>query len=168
MKRSGDMEGALRRNQIREAMDPRSVGPLSEQGIILRWLGRYDEAEAAEDRALALTPLSGNRWWRKTATYWYRGDLDGAREVIAAMPGSLARDRLALEQITARLSGQKDEALAQARALPSEGRQEQEGTVPKSFLVGQALYDLGDSAARAPSSIPRGCGWRNSLWNARS
>jgi serine/threonine-protein kinase len=73
----------LRRSQ---SLDPRSASTAFVLGTALLWLRRYDEAMVETDRALALAPSALNTVENKAMIHLARGDMAGARTVLASLP----------------------------------------------------------------------------------
>jgi TolB-like protein len=77
-----------------EALDPRSVRPPRLLGRTYLWLRRYEEAEAEARRAASLDPRSISILQLNAMVQLARGDLAGARRIIAAASPEIARTDL--------------------------------------------------------------------------
>jgi serine/threonine-protein kinase len=79
-------EAHLRQSQ---SLDPRSASTADALGSVLLWLRRYDEALTTIDLAVALEP-SALQWLEdKTTVLLARGDLAGARALVAQPPAGV-------------------------------------------------------------------------------
>jgi eukaryotic-like serine/threonine-protein kinase len=68
------------------SLDPRRVGTLGSLGDALMWLRRYDEAQREMDAALALDPANAGQIQQIAMLRLARGDLPGARALMAEPP----------------------------------------------------------------------------------
>jgi tetratricopeptide (TPR) repeat protein len=82
----GRAEQALALLRQAEVLDPRSVETARFMVSVLVWLGRYTEALAAADRALALAPGNLALVHAKVLVHLSQGDLPGARAVLRSVP----------------------------------------------------------------------------------
>jgi serine/threonine-protein kinase len=71
------------------SLDPRRVGTLGSLGDALLWLRRYDEALREMDAALAIDPANVGQIQQKAMVLLARGDLPGARALLAQPPESV-------------------------------------------------------------------------------
>ena len=71
------------------SLDPRSAITADELGSTLLWLRRYDEALQAVDQALAVEPASLPAVQHKAMVFLGRGDLEGARALLAEPPAGV-------------------------------------------------------------------------------
>jgi TolB-like protein/tetratricopeptide (TPR) repeat protein len=71
------------------SLDPRAPGTADVLADALLWLRRYDEALAANDAALALQPSNLGVIEGRAMIALARGDLDGARKVLAQPPAGV-------------------------------------------------------------------------------
>ncbi len=78
------------------AIDPRSVVVWRSLARVLAALGRYADARAAADRALALAPTNGESAVARLEVELAAGDTAGARTVLAAMLREMPPGRAAL------------------------------------------------------------------------
>jgi len=85
----GRWESALEHFGQASKVDPRSVDNARRYARALVFLRRYDEALPACDRAIALAPTATQLHQTKAMVYLGRGDLEGARQVMRAMPSSV-------------------------------------------------------------------------------
>jgi serine/threonine-protein kinase len=83
---SGKWEEAVEHLRRSQSLDPRSATTADALGQMLIWLRRYDEAQQAIDRSLAVNPYSLQTLEDKAMMFLARGDLDGARAVLAEPP----------------------------------------------------------------------------------
>lgn len=67
------------------ALDPRSANAARRLAVALIYLRRYDPADSASDRALALAPTNPRTVEQKALITLARGDLGGARAIIRAV-----------------------------------------------------------------------------------
>lgn len=81
----------IRRAQI---LDPRSVSISSRIATTALWLRNYPEAQEAADRAVALAPTSLTTLQNRAMIALARGDLPGARAIIAESPAGINQDAL--------------------------------------------------------------------------
>jgi serine/threonine-protein kinase len=86
---AGRWEESLASLRQATAVDPRSVPTARRLALTLLWLRRYPEAEAAADRAVALSPLAPNTLEMKAMVRLAQGDLEGARTVIREAPAEM-------------------------------------------------------------------------------
>jgi len=86
---AGRWEESLASLRQAGAIDPRSVPTARRLALTLLWLRRYPEADAAADRAIALSPLAPNSLEMKTMVRLAQGDLEGARAVIRSAPAEM-------------------------------------------------------------------------------
>jgi TolB-like protein/Flp pilus assembly protein TadD len=86
---AGKWEQAVESFRRSRSLDPRSPNTADALGQTLLWLRRYDEALEAIDHAVALEPSSLQ--WRedKAMVFAARGDLEGARAVLAQPPSEV-------------------------------------------------------------------------------
>jgi TolB-like protein/Flp pilus assembly protein TadD len=82
----GRWEAALAHFTRAEALDPRSVNTARRRALTLLWLRRYPEAQAANDRALALAPANLGIIDNRAMVPLAQGDLPGARAVLQRAP----------------------------------------------------------------------------------
>jgi tetratricopeptide (TPR) repeat protein len=75
-------------------LDPRSVGTLDALMRLYRDLRRYPDALAVGNEALALAPGEVNLIQVMAMIHLGQGDLEGARQVIKSIPGTLAEPEL--------------------------------------------------------------------------
>jgi eukaryotic-like serine/threonine-protein kinase len=80
----GRWEAALQHFARAAALDPRSAITARRTAFALLWLRRYPEAQAANDRALALAPTNLAIIEQKAMVALAQGDLTGARAVVRA------------------------------------------------------------------------------------
>jgi eukaryotic-like serine/threonine-protein kinase len=83
---SGKWEEAVEHLRRSQSLDPRSATTADALGSMLIWLRRYDEAQQALDRSLAVAPSSLQTLEDKAMMFLARGDLDRARAVLAEPP----------------------------------------------------------------------------------
>ena len=82
----GHWDAAVEHFRRSLSLEPRSAGTLSTLADALLWLRRYDEADSAMDAAIALRPASISFAQSKAMIRLGRGDLAGARAVLAQPP----------------------------------------------------------------------------------
>jgi serine/threonine protein kinase/tetratricopeptide (TPR) repeat protein len=82
----GRWEAAVEHFRQAERLDPRSVETQWRLGETVLWLRRYQEAQEAFDRGLALAPATLVLIEYKAMTFLTEGDLAGARAVFHAAP----------------------------------------------------------------------------------
>ncbi len=86
-RRLGRWDDALRSLERAQALNPRGVAPVLELGISLRYLRRYDEADAYFDRVLELDPSNERVRFYKARLFVLRdGDITGLREALERLP----------------------------------------------------------------------------------
>jgi serine/threonine-protein kinase len=83
---SSQWERAVEHFRRSQTLDPRSGLTSDALGQALLWLRRYPEAQEAMDRALAAEPSSLQALEDKAMLFLARGDLDGARAILAEPP----------------------------------------------------------------------------------
>jgi tetratricopeptide (TPR) repeat protein len=83
---SGRWEQAVKHLQQSQSLDPRSANTGDALGQTLLFLRRYDGALPALDRALDLEPAALQTIESKAMVFLARGDLGGARAVLAEPP----------------------------------------------------------------------------------
>ena len=83
---SSQWERAVEHFRRSQSLDPRSALTSDALGQTLLWLRRYDEALEAFDRSLAVEPSSLQTVEDKAMVHLARGDLDGARAILAEPP----------------------------------------------------------------------------------
>lgn len=91
----GRDSAALAHLQQAQTLDPRSVATARGLARLLLWLRRYPAALDATNRGLALAPNNLALFENKVMVYLARGDLAGARGVVASAPKSVDRVELA-------------------------------------------------------------------------
>ncbi|HYC30775.1 MAG TPA: protein kinase [Gemmatimonadales bacterium] len=82
----GRWDDALKHLRRAEALDPRSATTADRLARTLNWLRQHQEAEAVADRSLALEPSSAPAFQAKVMARLGRGDLEGARAALRAVP----------------------------------------------------------------------------------
>ncbi len=82
----GRWEAALARYERAAALDPRSALVARRHSYVLLMLRRYAEADAANDRAVALAPADMAIFHQKVMTAVAQGDLSEARRRLRAAP----------------------------------------------------------------------------------
>jgi eukaryotic-like serine/threonine-protein kinase len=82
----GRWEAAVDHLRRAQSLDPRSAPTAAALTSGLSWLRRYDEAMTVADQALALAPSDPQQVEQKAMIYLGRGDLAGARGVLATPP----------------------------------------------------------------------------------
>jgi serine/threonine-protein kinase len=90
----GRWDEAVAKLERARRLDPRSVGTAGSFHSALAMLRRYDEALAAGNDALALNPGNINAIQTQAMIHLARGDLNAARAVIKAAPGSMGQPAL--------------------------------------------------------------------------
>jgi serine/threonine-protein kinase len=85
----GRWESAVEHLRRARTLDPRSATVADALAGILLWLRRYDEAAEAEDAALALQPSNLSMVENRAMIYLARGDLAGARTLLAQPPSGV-------------------------------------------------------------------------------
>lgn len=90
----GQWTDALATLSRAEALDPRSVSTANRLGGTLLWLRQYPKAQELFDRAVALAPSNLTALQNRAMVDLARGDLVGARAVIAETPNTVDRDAL--------------------------------------------------------------------------
>jgi serine/threonine-protein kinase len=83
---AGQWEQAVEHLRQSQSLDPRSASTAEALGLTLLWLRRYDEAAQALEHGLALEPSSLQALEDRAMVSLARGDLDGARALVAAPP----------------------------------------------------------------------------------
>jgi tetratricopeptide (TPR) repeat protein len=83
---SGKWEEAVEHLRQSQSLDPRSANTAEALGHTLFWLRRYDEALQALDHGLTVEPSSLQTIEDKAMVFLARGDLGGARAVLAEAP----------------------------------------------------------------------------------
>jgi tetratricopeptide (TPR) repeat protein len=83
---TGQWDEALRMLREAQRADPRSLLTARRLTTVLLWLRRHAEALEAADRALALAPGTIELLQNKAMVFLARGDLPGARSVLATAP----------------------------------------------------------------------------------
>jgi TolB-like protein/cytochrome c-type biogenesis protein CcmH/NrfG len=86
---AGKWDQAVERLKRSRSLDPRSPTTADALGQTLLWLRRYDEALEALDHSLALEPSSLQSMEDKAMVFVARGDLEGARAVLAQPPAGV-------------------------------------------------------------------------------
>ncbi len=152
-RRQGDLSRCIAGLQRAMGLDPRNSVLPREVGNTYTALRRYAEADAFYARALALAPNNLEGQQQRASNAIFRGDLDGAARLLAAIPAgldpqgsvSLVRFRLAM------VGRRPDEALAAiAHSPPWLMTRWEHSTVPIDLLRGEALALKGEEkAARA-------------------
>ena len=152
-RRLGQWQEALADFEQASALDPRNAGLFWERAFTLSILHRYEEAIAADTRALELAPdLAAANMGRAVYYYLWRGELDSLRAQLARGPQDYGVDgsarggwaSLALQE---RRPDSVLALLGPAGAGVSEG---QYGYMPNSYPVALAQRLRGDEpAARA-------------------
>jgi TolB-like protein/predicted Zn-dependent protease len=147
-RRQARMEEALHELEKNPALDPRDNQWPREIGSTFVYMGRYAEAEAAYNKALALVPEDFESQVDRAIAYQMSGDLDGAGRTLAAIPPgldpdgtvSVARAQLAL------VRREPDAALAALERAPTWVVDSfPSSRLPANFLRAQALLQKGDS-----------------------
>jgi serine/threonine-protein kinase len=82
----GQWEQSEKHLRQSQSLDPRSATTAGVLASVLLWLRRYDEAMKLDDHALALAPASLTALEGKAMVFLARGDLAGARTVLAKPP----------------------------------------------------------------------------------
>ncbi|HKH93219.1 MAG TPA: protein kinase [Gemmatimonadaceae bacterium] len=90
----GQVTAAIRDFRAAAALDPRSAAIAARLAVTLIRARQYAEARAAADRALALAPGSAFNVQTRAMVELGRGDLAGARAILAAAPATLDRNAL--------------------------------------------------------------------------
>jgi serine/threonine-protein kinase len=90
----GRWDEAVAKLERARRLDPRSAGTAGSFHNALAMLRRYDEALAAGNDALALNPGNINAIQTQAMIHLARGDLNAARAVIKAAPGSMGQPAL--------------------------------------------------------------------------
>jgi serine/threonine-protein kinase len=90
----GRWDDALAHLERARRLDPRSAVTAGLLRSVLLYLRRYPEAVEVGNDALALAPTEPGNILGQVMVYLARGDMDGARVVIRATPGSLAQPAL--------------------------------------------------------------------------
>ena len=152
-RRQGNLSEAIEELEQAAALDPRDTKMPRDLADTLGYVRRYVEAEAVNDRAVALAPDDVEALRDRSNVIQMRGDMDGAMRAMAAIPAdddpagsvSFARVNLALAMRN------PDAALAVLAKAPewlSDG--ENNGLVPAALLRGRALAMKSEAApARA-------------------
>jgi TolB-like protein/Flp pilus assembly protein TadD len=152
-RRQGNLLGAIAELEQAAALNPRDTRMPRDLADTLGYVRRYAEAEAVNDRALALDPDNVESLRNRSSVMQMRGDTDGAIRAMAAISAdydpqgsvSFARASLALAM---RNPDAALTALAKAPAWLADG--ENNGLVPAAVLRGRALAMRGEAApARA-------------------
>ncbi len=106
----GQFEPALAAFRRAAVLDPRSPVAHLNVAATLIWLRRYDEARASAARFLALTPSNLTAVQVRVLTDLARGDLAGARRVLADAAGDVAPAALAADMAFADLGWSLDDS----------------------------------------------------------
>lgn len=85
----GRWEEALALHDRALKLDPRSADNLRRRARALTYLRRYDEGLSAADLALTIVPTNLAVHQTRVVTFLARGDLDGARRMVAAFPPAI-------------------------------------------------------------------------------
>jgi tetratricopeptide (TPR) repeat protein len=96
----GQFEPALAGFRRAAVLDPRAARVHQNLARALLWLRRYDEARASAARALALAPANPNAVQLRVMAELGRGDLAGARRVLADAARDVAPAALAADMAT--------------------------------------------------------------------
>ena len=94
-RQQGRIAEALRDMRAAAERDPRNATTVHLLADALLWARHYDEARDAADRALALAPDVSEMIESRAMISLARGDLAGARRVLASVPPSVDRATLA-------------------------------------------------------------------------
>jgi TolB-like protein/Tfp pilus assembly protein PilF len=152
-RRQGKLSDAIAELEQAAALDPRDTKKPRDLADTFGYVRRYAEAEATNDRALALDPDNVEALLNRASVMQMRGDAERAIHAMAAIPAdydpqgsvSFARFNLALAM---RNPDAALAALANARAWLPDG--ENNVLVPVALLRGRALAMKGEAApARA-------------------
>ncbi|HKH94748.1 MAG TPA: protein kinase [Gemmatimonadaceae bacterium] len=94
-RQQGRIDEALRVMRAAAERDPRNATTVHLLADALLWARRYEEAREAADRALALAPDVSEMIENRAMVSLARGDLAGARRVLASAPPTVDRATLA-------------------------------------------------------------------------
>ena len=127
--RLGLVEAAVARLERARTVDPRSLIVLNYLGVVLCYQRRWSEARLALDHALVLEPTNLTTLDYLALTYVAKGDLAGARRVLAEAAPAVDRADLAADLATNELSWVLDEAAQQQLlTLPPSQFDDNQGT----------------------------------------
>jgi len=145
-RRQGKFEEAIRDQQEAARLDPRTPDNFCELANSLVRVRRYEEAERAIDRALALAPDYLHAQAQKAIVHEaWKGDAELAKNLLRRTRGTFVQG-IALGAVKALLDFHPSEALPWLERFEAEWINGLEVTYPKSFLSARAHEALGDAA----------------------
>lgn len=152
-RRQGKLSEAIEELKQAAALDPRDTKQPRDLADTLGYVRRYAEAEAVNDRALALAPDNVESMLNRSSVMQMRGDMDGATRAMAAIPAEYdPQGAVSFARANLSLAGRNPDAalaaLAKTPAWLADG--ENNGFVPAVLLRARALAMKGDAtSARA-------------------
>jgi len=145
-RRQGKFEEAIRDQQEAARLDPRTPDKFSELATTFFRVRRYEEAERATDRALALAPDYIHAQAQKAMVHEaWKGDTELAKDLLRRTRGIFVQG-VAPGALKALLDHHPSEALAWLERFEAESITGLEVIFPKSFLSARAHEALGDGA----------------------
>ncbi len=152
-RRQGNLLQAIPEFEQATILDPRDTDLAREIGVTLACLRRYAEADAAFARSIALSPENAYAYVYRAGALQLSGDVEAAREVLAAVPAELdPQGAVSLQRCyLAMAMRQPDAALAVLAKAPAWLNTATDGLLmPATLWRGQALAAKGENgAARA-------------------
>ncbi|MEO7165894.1 MAG: hypothetical protein ABI016_02540 [Chthoniobacterales bacterium] len=152
-RRQGNLLQAIPEFEQATLLDPRDTDLAREIGVTLACLRRYAEADAAFARSIALSPENAYAYVYRAGALQLSGDVEAAREVLAAVPAELdPQGAVSLQRCyLAMAMRQPDAALAVLAKAPAWLNTATDGLLmPATLWRGQALAAKGENgAARA-------------------
>ena len=145
-RRQGKFEEAIRDQQEAARLDPRTPDNFSELATSFVRVRRYEEAERAADRALAIAPDYVHAQAQKAlAREAWKGETELATDLLRRTRGTLVPGS-ALGAVAGVLERHPREALAWLERFEAQSLHGLEVIYPKSLLSGLAHDALGNSA----------------------
>jgi TolB-like protein/Tfp pilus assembly protein PilF len=134
----GDFETALDMEGRAAALDPLSAVNQLELGLVLGFLGRYDDAIAQARLATQLNETLTNAWWQLFRLNYLAGDLSSARDVLQTHGDSMSTSHRAQANIRMALAEGRGEAaheIAMELMAAFEAGEEAAATVALAFAL---------------------------------
>ncbi len=128
-------------------LDPQDARLATSLGYTHTLLREYGQAEALYRRSLAIHPDQMATYVVQILNHWLAGDLDGARQTLAAMPAADHPSALVIRWQQALLERDYPAALERLEASPLELVEDYLHLFPKSQLVATARMLMGDDEA---------------------
>jgi TolB-like protein/tetratricopeptide (TPR) repeat protein len=150
-RRQGQWIEALQLFERQVELDPANGLALYELGVTYNALHRFADAEAVLNRSIELAPDdSPNSYLELGWSYFWRGDLKSARDVVVRIPGRFAAERaLTLAWFDA-AEGRYQDGLDRLGTVPAGARAGARGIAmegsPKELIEGFLLDRLGRAA----------------------